>query len=119
MVEALRHIKNNMPFKHTVAISEKAYKKISQKCDTDLLHFNNYTYENWNYLIEEHCKKANFIVNDKFEFPIDIIEQLTIFKNQKEKFINKEAKVAVLSAFPLMLLDYYGVSILEIRLFRT
>jgi hypothetical protein len=35
---------------------------------------------------------------------------LTIFERQKEKYIDKEGKVAVLSAFPLMLLDYYGFS---------
>lgn len=113
MVEALRHMKKNTDFKDTVAISEKAYKKISQECDNKFLHFNDYTHGNWKHLIEQHSKKANFIVNDKFKFPTDILEQLTIFRNQQEKYIDKEEKVAVLSAFPLMLLDYYGVSILE------
>ena len=113
MVEALRHIKRDTDFKNVVATSEKSYKKISQECDTPFLHFNDYSFENWKHLIAQHSKKANFIVNDKFEFPTNFIEQLTIFGNQKEKYINVDGKVAVLSAFPLMLLDYYGVSILE------
>jgi len=67
----------------------------------------------WNTLITQHSKKANFIVNDEFEFPTDFIEQLTIFEHQKKNYIDKEGKVAVLSAFPIILMDYYGISTLK------
>lgn len=108
MVEALRHIKENINFKEIKAISEKAYKKISKECDDCFLHFNDYSQENWHTMITQHNSKANFIVNNKFEFPQNIIEQLDILSKQKEKYIDTEEKVAVVSAFPLFLVDYYG-----------
>ncbi|MFK5977087.1 MAG: hypothetical protein QM493_11340 [Sulfurovum sp.] len=108
MVEALRHLKDEVDFKDTKVISEKAYKNISKECDACFLHFNDYTQENWKTIISQHYQKANFIVNDKFEFPPNIIEQLDILVKQKEKYIDIEEKVAVLSAFPLFLVDYYG-----------
>ena len=113
MVEALRHLKDNINFEQTKAISERLYKDISKECNDELLHFNDYTEEIWNYLINQHSKKANFIVNNKFEFPIKIIEQLEIFNNQKSKYIDIENKVAVISAFPIFLLDYYGIDMFK------
>ena len=109
MGEALKHIKDSVNLKDTCAISENRYKGlVSNSCDEKYKHFKKYTIDTWNHLIIQHSKKANFIVNNKFESPTDFIEQLTIFECQKEKYIDKEGKVAVLSAFPLMLLDYYG-----------
>ena len=114
MSEALKHIKDSVDFKNICAISQSKYKGfVSQNCNEVYKHPINYTKEIWKILINEHCKKANFIVNDKFELPKNIIEQLIIFEYQKEKYIDQEGKVAVLSAFPLMLLDYYGVSLLK------
>jgi len=120
MVEALRHLKEDVDFKDTLALSSneskidkiesQRYKKeFSKECDECFLHFNDYTQENWNTIISQHNSKANFVVNDTFEFPKNIIEQLDILVNQKEKYIDTENKVAVLSAFPLFLLDYYGI----------
>jgi len=109
MGEALKHIKDSVNFRDTCAISEGKYKNlVSLNCDEIYKHPINYTKDIWKTLIIQHSKKANFIVNSKFEFPTDFIEQLTIFEHQKEKYIDQEEKVAVLSAFPLMLLDYYG-----------
>jgi len=116
MVEALRHLKDDIDFKDTKAISEKAYKNISKECDECFLHFNDYLEENWHTVISQHCQKANFIVNDTFEFPKNIIEQLKILEKQKEKYIDTEEKVGVLSAFPLFLLDYYGVNSISKRI---
>lgn len=109
MVEALRHLKDEIDFKDTIAISEYKYKQISKECTPCFLNFNNYTQENWKTLISQHCSKANFITNDMFDFPTNTIEQINILSKQKEKYIDIENKVAVVSAFPLMLLDYYGV----------
>jgi len=114
MGEALKHIKDDIDFKDVCAISERKYKNlVSTNCDEVYNHPINYTKDIWEVLIYEHCKKANFIVYDKFEIPISFIEQLNIFENQKEKYIDKEGRVAVLSAFPLMLLDYYGVFLVQ------
>ncbi|MEA3315056.1 MAG: hypothetical protein U9Q30_04300 [Campylobacterota bacterium] len=111
MLESLQHIKKDVDFSKTVEISQNGYKKTARaNCEKRFLHFNDYTEIIWEYLINQHSKKANFIVNDTFEYPVKIIEQLDIFDNQKAKYIDKENKVAVLSAFPLFLLDYYGVS---------
>ncbi len=60
-------------------------------------------------MIDEHSKKANFIVNNMFAFPNEIFEQSEIFNHQKQKFIVPYNKVAVLASFPLFLLDYYGI----------
>ena len=109
MVEGLRHLKDGVDFQDTVAISERAYKDLSKDCDICFLQFNDYTQENWNTLIFQHCSKANFIIYNIFEFPENIIEQMIILSHQKEKYIDEDNKVAVVSAFPLMLLDYYGV----------
>ena len=118
MVESIKHLKVGIDFKEITAISEKAYKQIARNnCNDYLKQFgelkeNKLLKENWDYIINEHCKKANFIVNDSFEFPNNIIEQIEIFESQKEKYIDSN-KVAVLSAFPLFLLDYHGVNKLK------
>lgn len=111
MSEALRHIKDSISFKDICAISEKKYKGLSARnCDEKYKHFQKYTIETWYHLINQHSKKANFIVNNSFKFPTKTIEQLEIFNNQKLKYIDIENKVAVLSAFPIFLLDYYGIN---------
>jgi hypothetical protein len=51
---------------------------------------------------------VNDLVNDSYEFPISIIDQLTIFNKQIVKYINVEKTVTILSAFPIFLHDYYG-----------
>ena len=114
MGEALKHIKDDIDFKDVCAVSEPKYKGlVSDNCDEKYKHLKKYTIDTWNHLVIQHCKKANYIVHNKFESPISFIEQLTIFENQKEKYIDKEGKVAVLSAFPLMLLNHYGISVLD------
>jgi hypothetical protein len=109
MTEALRHLKVGVDFKDIAVVSKAEYKKVSREnCNEAFEDFKNYSLEVWHYLIDKHCKKANFIVNDKFEFPNELIGQLTILEKQKEKYIDEHNKVAVLSAFPLFLVDYYG-----------
>ena len=110
MSEAITHLKDGVDFKNIIEKSEYNYKHlVSINCDEIFKHPINYTQENWNTIISQHNSKANFVVNDTFEFPKNIIEQLDILVNQKEKYIDTENKVAVLSAFPLFLLDYYGI----------
>jgi hypothetical protein len=111
MVEAIKHLKDNVNFKDVIVESNKEYKNlVSQNCNYNLKGLSSLNQENWSLIISEHCKKANFIVNDNFEFPQNIIEQIRIFLCQKEKYIEKEKKVSVLSAFPMFLLDYYGIN---------
>lgn len=110
MVEAIKHLKDDVEFKDTIEESQKAYKEtVSQNCNSNLQHLHKLMQEDWNFIINQNSKKANFIVNDTFKFQTQIIEQLEIFNSQKTKYINVENKVAVLSAFPMFLLDYYGI----------
>lgn len=110
MVEAIKHLKDAVDFKDTIEESQKTYKEtVSRNCNNSLQHIHKLNQEDWNFIINQNSKKANFIVNDTFEFPTSIIEQLEIFNNQKSKYIDKENKVSVLSAFPIFLLDYYGI----------
>ena len=67
-------------------------------------------------LIETHLKKMNEIVNNTYEFPVSIVDQLTIFNKQLEKYINIDQTVAVLGAFPIFLHDYYGNEVIKKRL---
>lgn len=110
MVEAIKHLKEGTDFKEIIEKSNSSYKElVSQNCDEYLCHLRDLSYDDWNRIIQEHSKKANFIVYDEFSFPNEIFEQSEIFNNQKEKFIEPHNKVAVLASFPLFLLDYYGV----------
>ena len=59
----------------------------------------------------------NYIVNDEFCMPLHIVSQSDIFFKQLEKHINRMCpKVAVLSAFPMYVLDYYGIEGLRRKL---
>ena len=108
MVEAIKHFESKVDFKDTKAKCEKKYKKnVEEKCDEEFKHFNRYSKENWDYIVKEHSKKANYIVTDNFSFPNNLIEQNEIFEKQKEQYI-KDKKVFVLGSFPIFLLDYYG-----------
>ena len=67
-------------------------------------------------VIDTHLKKMNNVVNNSYEFPDEIIDQLTIFNKQIEKHINIDKTVAVLSSFPIFLHDYYGNEDLKKRI---
>ena len=110
MVEAIKHLKEGIDFKDIIEKSNSSYKQlVSQNCDQHLTNLTILTADDWDRIIQEHSKKANFIVNGDFVFPSQIFEQSEIFNHQKEKFIKPYNKVAVLASFPLFLLDYYGV----------
>jgi len=110
MVEAIKHLKEGTDFKEIIEESNSSYKElVSQNCDEHLCHLRDLSFDDWDRIIQEHSKKANFIVNDDFSFPSSIIKQLNIFTHQKQKFIDVNDKIAVLASFPLFLLDYYGI----------
>lgn len=119
MVEAIKHIESFDKFKNLkVAFdSFQGYKKVvNANCIKSLVDFNCYNLDIWKELILAHLKKMNEIINNKYEFPTEIIDQLTIFNKQLEKHINTDQTVAVLSAFPIFLHDYYGNEELKKRL---
>lgn len=137
MVEAIRHYKDldsfkdltvkckraNCPYKADcedvkACMNEPHYKQFSASdCRPDLCNINKYTNEVWQELINAHVSKMNYLVNEQFAFPEKTELQSTIFEKQLEKHINHKCPmVAVLSAFPIYVLDYYGVETLKKKL---
>lgn len=129
MVEAIRHYKdmdsfksftvkckrNNCPYADDCAdkeacLQEPHYKKIaSDESRPQLSNINSYKKEVWQELITAHLCKANYLVNDDFNLPSSLMSQEDIFSKQLTKHIsNRCPEVAVLSAFPLYVLDYFG-----------
>lgn len=119
MVEALKHIcdyntfkdlkvecKQNITYKnivHTTAIKE-------------LSRIKSYSTDIWKLLINAHLKKMNYIVIDSYSLPEYLIPQITLFSKQLDKYILVDSTVAVLSAFPIFLFDYYGVAEIKKRI---
>ena len=130
MIEAIKHFKDLESFKSlNVKCKKRNYPNISECEDRDiclnephyknfasldsrpqLSNINSYTELVWKELIFAHLCKANYLVYDEFIFPSSLISQNEIFSKQQIKYINQSCpKVAVLSALPLYVLDYYGV----------
>lgn len=111
MVEALKHYSGENEFK-LLKVSAKEnihYKKqVSDECSDKFRNLTILTKENWIELTEVHLMKMNLIVNDDFVMPTELIEQSDIFKGQLTKYIEIDSTVAVLSAFPIFIFDYYG-----------
>lgn len=129
MVEAIRHFKDwgsfksltvkckrrNCPYKAEChdkdeCLKEPHYKNVAAAdSKPQLSNVNSYTETVWQELITAHLCKANGLVNDAFALPTTLISQEAIFSRQFEKYIcHKCPEVAVLSAFPLYVLDYFG-----------
>lgn len=130
MVEAIRHFQDFESFQYLTVKCKRANCSFIKECEdkdnclkephykkfsvTDsrpqLANVNSYNNNVWKELIFAHICKANYLVNEIFEFPKSLISQDTIFNNQLKKHISHKCpEVAVLSAFPLYVLDYYGI----------
>ncbi|MGL4908908.1 MAG: hypothetical protein ACRC3G_06210 [Bacteroidales bacterium] len=111
MVESLKHIESLNTFEDLkVRCKENInYKSIVKDNSLkELTHIIHYELEQWKTLLNLHLKKMNKIVNENYIFPDSIVTQKEIFDKQKEKYIDVDRTVAVLSAFPVFLHDYYG-----------
>lgn len=129
MVEAIRHYKDLDSFKHLTVkckrsncpyiddcseketcLKEPHYKHIATtNSKPQLSNINSYSEQVWKELITAHLHKANYLVNDTFSLPTSLISQEDIFSKQLEKHIRHRCpQVAVLSGFPLYVLDYFG-----------
>ncbi len=111
MVEAIRHQQDEAFSEVLHPITELTnYKKwINQNQDLDKSYHNwgAYTFNTWRSITQCHLVRANYLVNDLLVLPELQVEQDVIFENQLAKHIPNN-EVAVISAFPLMLFDYYG-----------
>lgn len=109
MVEALKHYHSDKDFQLLTAHCSENYKKeVNQYCEEKYKDFNQYDQNIWKELIKYHLYKMNYIVTDKYSYPLQIYSQMDIFTKQREKFIDKENRVSVLSAFPIFIHDYFG-----------
>ena len=113
MVEALKHLKkdkldiNNYLVEAKTRINYKNF--VSQ--NTDYENLVNLTKGNWLFIISENLKRCLFlfeIKNRNYEIYSNMINQESIFNKQLDKYISKEEKVLVLSAFPFFLIEYFG-----------
>ena len=137
MLEAIRHFRDMESFKFQTVKCKRTnciYKDNCEKVDAcmnephyktfsavnsrpQLNNINKYTTKIWKELILANICKMNYLVNDIFDFPTKIESQSIIFRKQFEKHINHKCpEVAVLSAFPIYILDYYGVDLLRKKL---
>lgn len=118
MVEAIRHIKDSESVSIIYPIKESInYKKYLNQVgeDNELINISK-KYQNWglydqniwNSIISINLSRANKLVNNEFELPNRILSQIDIFQNQLTKHINPNSEISVISAFPLMLHEYYG-----------
>lgn len=82
---------------------------IQLKCSSSEKEINKVR-SNWELLKTMNAQKANFICNGIYEFPkrLNDIRQQKIFTHQVDKFVSN-SEVSILSAYPLFLLEYFGV----------
>jgi hypothetical protein len=114
MAESLQDLQGTVPFQNKVfpIVENQAYKKTVRQT-TIYNHINQLDMDCWNILLEKNSYKANLIVEGAFSKPEVIHSQPTIFQHQLEKHIIPNAEVSILSAFPLFLIDYFGLSLIE------
>ncbi|MFT5730234.1 MAG: hypothetical protein ACI8PB_004412 [Desulforhopalus sp.] len=113
MVEALQHLQTGTPFQgiRVKAKENIHYKDIAKaNCDACFANLGRLALVSWKIIISEHCKKLNHLMTGSFTLPVEISEQLDVFEQQLDKHITPNGEVAVLSAFPVFILDYYGAS---------
>lgn len=111
MVESIKHLNSDIPFHETTAVTKQNvdYKtRVKLECDECYKNPWYWQLNHWAFIIHEHCSKLNFVTTNSYTFPNRTFEQLEVFESQLEKYIIPANKVAVLSAFPVLLLDYYG-----------
>ena len=75
--------------------------------------FNKFTADDWHRVVLANLKKAHWLVNGLWERPphdvfISSLGQGDIFARQLAVFIRPDEKVAVLSAFPFFVAEYFG-----------
>ena len=114
MVEALKHLRKNKiaTENYIVKIKENVnYKELVSE-NSDFTDLRKIKYEDWELIISENLKRCLFLFeiekNINYDIYNNMINQESIFNKQLDKYISKEEKVLVLSAFPFFLIEYFG-----------
>ncbi len=116
MVEALKHLGEDIDFKELTANinNNSIYKqRVDSEADNKFKQVRDYTKEIWREVIQFHTKKLGYIIKSEYKYLDQAISQYDILKKQKEQYIDPDNKVAILGAFPIFLIDYYGYKIIE------
>ena len=114
MVEALKHLKKNKVEMENYIVNIKKntkYKELVNK-NSDFTDLRKFRYEDWEFIINENLNRCIFLfeIEEKINYYIytNRITQESIFNRQLDKYISKEEKILVLSAFPFFLIEYFG-----------
>lgn len=114
MVEALKHLKKDKLDINNYLVEAKTrinYKNLVS-LNTDYENLINLTKKNWLFIVSENLKRCLFLfeLEKSINYAVynNIINQKSIFNKQLDKYISKEEKVLVLSAFPFFLIEYFG-----------
>lgn len=129
MIEAIKHYKDLETFKSLVVKCKRNKCQFIDDCEAmdeclrephyktfvsmdnlpQMNNINGYNNRIWVKLITAHLCKMNDLVVDVFIFPNILYSQSQVFEKQLEKYIRKKCpKVAVLSALPMFILDFFG-----------
>ena len=111
MVEAIKHLNDSTPFKDVVFQIHAGVSYKESVAKSGAPHYRNIpflSHARWKKIVAEHCKKLNFLMTNEFEFPTSLTSQPAILSIQKVKHIDTKNEVAVLSGFPIFIIDYYG-----------
>lgn len=138
MVEAIRHYRDKESFKDLSVKCKRAncpnvadckdaaeclkepHYKTTVPGESDLNVTRLDTPEKWKELIDAHLCKGNYVLNDVYSRPAVLLGQSELFQSQQRKYISRSCPVvAVLSAFPLFVQDYYGVDRLNEKLEKS
>lgn len=124
MVEALKDMKIEEPCanwcKFPISSGKKYKKHVGER--SEFRYLKSLTVEDWNYLIKNNINKVNCICVEKGEFSTPnystYMEKCTpihVFDKQRTEFINIDDTIAILSAFPFFLIDYFGKEFYEVK----
>jgi len=115
MIESLKCIKDLSDSEEFLCLESnvcdfKKYKNfVHEYSHKDLIDFCSYDNDKWKLIIKTHILKGSYIISGVAEYPSSIIEQTSVFSKQMSDFLQVRQSVSVLGAFPLMILEYYGV----------
>ncbi len=110
MVESLKHLNHSMSFEECVVsadITGKEYKRLVSE-ETAFQDLRNITEEDWRFIIQENMKKAELVATGRYNLPAVLPDQVSLLAGQLQRYRTRSGNVAVLSAFPLLLHEYFG-----------
>ncbi|WBM73908.1 hypothetical protein [Saprospira grandis] len=119
MLEAIKHLADEIDFKELVVAARTKinYKNlVGNEASSRFQNLTTWELSHWREVAVAHLRKMNYVVYRNFSWPQTRIDQLTIFESQQNNYLNRAEVVAVLSGYPPMLADYYGLSALKEKL---